>query len=255
MNELFQALFALLAALSSASGAPAAKPVTLPAKPIIASAPAGMQVSQVVTPSVTPEPGVEITGTIKSVTGTTVLLDNGISVTLGMNAEVKGNLQPGAVVKIEGKLQTNGSILASEIQVGTDAKSKGDDMGIGDDKSGDKGKGDDKSKLQNSVDPIKSLDSQDKNKSQGNDDKSKLQNSVDPIKSPDSPDKSKSQDTVDKSKAQGTVDTNKSHDSVDQNQSHDSPDKGGSQSHDSQDKGSSQPQENHDQSTNETSHK
>ncbi len=215
MNELFQALFALLAALTS-TGAPAVNPVTLPAKPIVAPAPAGILAKQDVAPTETPEPRVEITGTIQSVTGTTVLLDKDITVTLGMEAEVKGDLQPGAVVKIEGKLQADGSIVASKIQAGAADMSKISDKGLGDAKNGDKGKGDDKTQVLGSVDPSKAKDiSPDKAKTQ----------SV-------SSDPAKSQDNSDKNKSQGSVDPSKSQSSADPSKSHDTPDKSGSEQHD-----------------------
>jgi len=54
-----------------------------------------------------------------------------------MHIKTKGNLKPGMLVSIEGALQPDGSIVATEIKPG---------LGLGDDKSNDvdKGKGDDK---------------------------------------------------------------------------------------------------------------
>ena len=68
---------------------------------------------------------------------TTIVLDTGITVTVGITAEVKGNLKPGMPVSVEGTLQPDGSIVAVEIKPGL---GEGDDKGDGI----DRGKGDDR---------------------------------------------------------------------------------------------------------------
>ncbi len=115
MNELVRTLVALLTALSAAAGTP---PASAKFQAPVLVAPVGINVSQVVTPTVTPEPSVEITGTVSTVTGTTIILSNGMTVTLATNAEVNGAPQPGVVIQIEGKLQPDGTIIAFEIKVG-----------------------------------------------------------------------------------------------------------------------------------------
>lgn len=142
MSGMLQALFAVLAALSVPSGIPQNNPANFQAP--IHSALSGINITQVLTPTV--DPSVEITGTIQSVTSTqgvtgsiTIVLDTGITVTLGITTEVNGNLKPGMTVQIEGTLLPDGSIAATEIKPGLgqgDDKSNGEDKGKGDDKEG-----------------------------------------------------------------------------------------------------------------------
>ena len=115
MNELVRTLVALLTALSAAAGTP---PANVKFQAPVLAAPAGINVSQVVTPTVTPEPSVEITGTVSTVAGTTITLSNGMTITLATNAQVNGTPQPGVVIQIEGRLQPDGTIIAFEIKVG-----------------------------------------------------------------------------------------------------------------------------------------
>ena len=137
MNAILQPLFALLAVLSVATGTAQNKSNLQPRVPIFA--PESIQSSH----DITSTGSVEITGTIQSVTSTlgvsgttTIVLTSGITVTVDGKTETKGNLKPGMPVSIEGTLQPDGSILASEIKPGL---GKGDDKGKGE----DKGKGDD----------------------------------------------------------------------------------------------------------------
>ncbi|MCL4487329.1 MAG: DUF5666 domain-containing protein [Chloroflexi bacterium] len=138
MSSIAQALFAIVAALSAALGTPQDSPKFQSQAPF--AAPAAIEVSQ----DITSTNSVEITGTIQSVTSTvgvtgttTIVLDTGVTVTLGITTEVKGNLKPGMIVNVEGTLQPDGSVLASEIKPG---------LGAGDDKGNgiDKGRGDDR---------------------------------------------------------------------------------------------------------------
>jgi hypothetical protein len=74
---------------------------------------------------------VEFTGTLTAINGQ-VWTVNGVRVTVTAQTEIKGNPQVGSTVKVEGRLQADGSVLAREIK-----KAKGDD----DDDRNDNGNG------------------------------------------------------------------------------------------------------------------
>ena len=116
MSAILHILAALLAALTATSGAPPVNASQFRAP--ISSAPVGINATQLVTSTITPNSSVEITGTISTITGTTISLSSGVTVTVGVMTEVKGNLQPGTVVQVEGLVQPDGSIIAFEIKAG-----------------------------------------------------------------------------------------------------------------------------------------
>jgi Domain of unknown function (DUF5666) len=116
MSAILHILAALLAALTATSGAPPVNASQFRAP--ISSAPVGINATQLVTSTITPKSSVEITGTISTITGTTISLSSGVTVTVGVTTEVKGNLEPGTVVQVEGSLQPDGSIIAFEINAG-----------------------------------------------------------------------------------------------------------------------------------------
>lgn len=161
MNGLMQALLALMAAMNVATGTPVDSHNSPDRPAIVAPVPAS-----VTTKSSTSSNSTEVVGAIQSVTSNSITV-NGVTITLGKNAEVKGTLKVGDVVKVEATKQADGSLLASEVSVskvgtttGNDDKNKttgnddkgksNDDKGKGTDDKGkstdDKGSGDDKSK-------------------------------------------------------------------------------------------------------------
>ena len=75
----------------------------------------------------------EFTGTVSSISGNVFVVN---SVTVIVTGEIKGTIAVGDMVKVHGVTQTDGSVLAREIEkVGAD--DKGDDDKGGDDKGGD----------------------------------------------------------------------------------------------------------------------
>ena len=60
---------------------------------------------------------VEIEGTIESLNADGSLVVNGITVVIGPDSEIKGSLVEGAVVKLEGLIQEDGTLLARELKI------------------------------------------------------------------------------------------------------------------------------------------
>jgi hypothetical protein len=91
----------------------------------------------------TPVAGIEIefTGTLQVMDGGRFVV-NGITVVLGPNAEVKGPLGVGDLVKVHGTPQADGSVIAREIERADRDNGGGDDDHDGEDNSG-RGGGDD----------------------------------------------------------------------------------------------------------------
>jgi hypothetical protein len=91
----------------------------------------------------TPVAGIEIefTGTLQVMDGGRFVV-NGITVVLGPNAEIKGPLGVGDLVKVHGTPQPDGSVIAREIERADRDNGGGDDDHDGEDNSG-RGGGDD----------------------------------------------------------------------------------------------------------------
>lgn len=131
MDGVMQALAALLAAVAAASGAP----VDLgnsPDRPAI--------VAPVLAPDPSVKPGsgttADINGTIQSVQGNVIIV-NGVRVTLEKNTQVNGSLAQGAPVQVSGVKQTDGSVIARQVHVGSEDKGRdsgGSSVGSGNDK-------------------------------------------------------------------------------------------------------------------------
>ncbi|MEW5718508.1 MAG: DUF5666 domain-containing protein [Chloroflexota bacterium] len=175
MDSLIQTLVALVAALSVATGSPTTTGAA-PDRPAIVvpvSSSAGSASPSSSTQST------EIKGTIQSINGNTIVV-NGIEITLTSSTEIKGKLQVGATVQVEGAKQTNGVFLAKEVQVGggssasSDLSKKDDSSPGADDKSKDS---DDKSG--GSVGDDKSRDDDDKSSSDSKHDDDKKDDSDD----------------------------------------------------------------------------
>ncbi len=107
MNQTLQSLFALLAALSAASGGvpQANSGAAFKPAPIVAPAPASIVAPQ--------SAGTEVVGKIQTVKGNVITI-NGKPITLAPNAQVKVKLAPGAMVKVDGSM-VNGKFVAREV--------------------------------------------------------------------------------------------------------------------------------------------
>lgn len=116
MDGILRALIALFAALTVTSGTPQGNVPSFTAP--VSSTPIAINATQFITSTLEPESSVEITGTVSTITGTTITLSSGVTITVGITTEVKGNLQPGTVVQVEGQFQPDGTIIAFEIQAG-----------------------------------------------------------------------------------------------------------------------------------------
>jgi hypothetical protein len=81
---------------------------------------------------------IEFTGTVSAISGE-VWTINGVRVIVTPQTEIKGNPQVGSAVKVEGRLQADGSVIAREIEK---ADSDDDHSGRGGDDD-DRGGGDD----------------------------------------------------------------------------------------------------------------
>ena len=131
MDGVIQALAALLAAVAAASGAPVDLGNSPDRPAIVAPVPAP-------DPSVKPGSGTiaDINGTIQSVQGNVIVV-NGVRVTLEKNTQVDGSLAQGAPVQVSGVRQTDGSVIARQVHVGSgdkDKESGGSSVGSGNDK-------------------------------------------------------------------------------------------------------------------------
>lgn len=101
MDKLVQTLIALMTAINTLNGMPADTPAMPDRPPIVAP--------------VSAEQYIEIKGTVQQVRGNQILVNN-VWITLDATTIVKGALQPGAFVEVKGIRQTNGGVLAREIE-------------------------------------------------------------------------------------------------------------------------------------------
>jgi hypothetical protein len=121
VDGLLRALFALIAALNAATGAPI-DPNSMPDRPpIIAPTMERMPRSLPVATLAANGPTVTtaITGTITSVNGGVIVV-NGQSITLGPSTQVKGQIEPGVSVKAQVRVQPDGTLEAENLEVSQD---------------------------------------------------------------------------------------------------------------------------------------
>ncbi len=121
MDQILHLVFALIAALNAATGAPV-DVNHLPDRPPIVAPTAESNSIFLATDTPAPTAALQttiITGTITTVQSNLIVV-SGQSITIAPDAEIKGHLQVGAVVQVNAVIHTDGSVDANTVQVSED---------------------------------------------------------------------------------------------------------------------------------------